>query len=348
MVQIVDTYMARFIHVTEHYARQVPNERGSYVRVPEPLTREVVTAHLTGALSIGLYLLDAADRCAYGVLDHDGYQLRRDAQGAVQRRSEDGVAVLQEVRSRLAQEGIDTALESSRRGAHLWVFAAAPVPAADMRALMAWAAGGPGIELYPKQDRRGDGVGSNIRAPLGVHLASRQRYGFLDAQGELVAPTLGGQMEYLADVRTVDVAREVAQRPALRVAWAAREACDGPTVRPAAPGPPERAGTPSAKDGSAIRAWLEAVRCDEVVRAYVTLDRRGVGHCPWPEHHAHGDRAASFQVLSRAQRWICYATGETGNAFDFVCRMETMMPKVALAYCLERWPAHSREGHGRG
>jgi hypothetical protein len=204
------------------------------------------------------------------------------------------------------------------------------------------------MELYPKQVRRGDGAGSNIRAPLGVHLASGQRYGFLDAQGELVAPTLGGQMEYLAAVRAVDVAREMAQRPALRLALAAREAWDGPTVSSVDLGPPERAGVPSSKDGSAIRAWVEAVRCEEVVRAYVALDRRGVGHCPWPEHHAHGDRSASFQVLSRAQRWICYATGESGNAFDFVCRMETMTPKVALAYCLDRWPVNGREGPGRG
>jgi DNA primase len=92
---------------------------------------------------------------------------------------------------------------------------------------------------------------------------------------------------------------------------------------------------------------VEAVGCEEVVRAYVALDRRGVGHCPWPEHHAHGDRSASFQVLGRAQRWICYATGETGNAFDFVCRMEALTPRAALAYCQERWPVRARDGPSR-
>ena len=83
--------------------------------------------------------------------------------------------------------------------------------------------------------------------------------------------------------------------------------------------------------------------CLVVVGAYVRLDRRGVGHCPWPEHHAHEDRAPSFQVLSRAQRWTCYATGESGNAFDFVCRMEGLRPKEALAYCREHWPADTRD-----
>jgi DNA primase len=79
----------------------------------------------------------------------------------------------------------------------------------------------------------------------------------------------------------------------------------------------------------------------------VALDRRGVGHCPWPEHHAHRDRAPSFQVLGRAQRWTCYATGESGNAFDFVCRMEHLTPREALAFCRERWPVRAREGHSR-
>ncbi len=343
----LDAYMARFIYVQEHYARQLANERGSYMRISEPLTRAVAQAHLVGEMSIGLYLLDAQDRCAYGVLDHDGYRPWRDSQGQVQRIAEDGVAVLHEVRRRLAEQGIDAALESSRRGAHLWVFAATPVAARDMRALLHWAAGEQAIELYPKQARRGAGVGSQIRAPLGVHRASGARYGFLDAQGQLVAPTLAGQIDYLASIRAVDVPHEVARRPGLRAAFAAHEAGGGNGPGPTDPGHAGRVRLGGAQDHSAIRAWVDGVRCEDVVRAYVALDRRGVGHCPWPEHHAHRDRDASFQVLRRAQRWTCYATGETGNAFDFVCRMEQMTPKEALAYCRDRWPVRPREGHSR-
>jgi hypothetical protein len=347
MSTTLDAYLARFMHVTEHYAQQVANERGSYVRIARPLTREVVQAHLRGELSIGLYLLDAQDRCAYGVLDHDGYRAWWDGQGQLQRTAEDGVAVLQEVRTQLARQGIDAAVEQSRRGAHLWVFATAPVAARDMRALLHWAAGERAMELYPKQDRRGTGVGSQIRAPLGVHLASGRRYGFLDPQGRLVAPTLAGQVEYLASVRATDVRQEVDRRPTLREDLARLDA--GGRLGTDQPPLPRAVQLQAAalRERSAIRSWVEGVRCEEVVGAYVALDRRGVGHCPWPAHHAHQDRAASFQVLSRAQRWTCYATGESGNAFDFICRMEHLTPKEALAFCREHWPVHTREGHSR-
>lgn len=339
----LDAYMARFVHVTEHYGRQLADERGSYVLITRPLTREVVQAHLRGEMSIGLYLLDARDRCAYGVLDHDGYRAWWDGRGQLQRTAEDGVAVLQEVRARLAREGIEAAVEQSRRGAHLWVFAAEPVAARDMRALLHWAAGERPMELYPKQDSRGAGVGSQIRAPLGIHLASGERYGFLDPQGRLVAPTLAGQVEYLAGVRMIDIAREVARRPGMHEELARQDAGGrGSTDQPGLSRAVQHQAA-ALRERSAIRNWVAGVRCEEVVGAYVALDRRGVGHCPWPEHHAHQDRAPSFQVLSRAQRWTCYATGESGNAFDFVCRMEGLMPKAALAFCRERWPAQMRD-----
>ncbi len=351
MVKMVEAYMDRFIHVREHYAQQLSHGRAGYVRIAEPLTRAIVQAHLDGDMSIGLYLLDSHDRCRYGVLDHDGYRLDRDADGHVLRVPEDGVRVLQGVRRRLAHQGLDSAVESSRRGAHLWVFAAEPVPARDMRALLLWAADGRPMEIYPKQDTRGSGVGSLIRAPLGVHLASGRRYGFLTAYDEPVVPTVKGHVAYLATIRSIDVHREIGARPQIRDAQASAEAGSSmmvaPTGHPTAPTPvPVSPG-----ERSVIRTWLEAVRCEDVVRAYIPLDWRGVGHCPWPAHHAHGDRAASFQVLTRVQRWKCYATEETGNAFDFVCRMENATPKDALAYCLDRWPLaqrqRPRDGRGR-
>ena len=351
MVTMVDAYMDRFIHVREHYAQQLAYGRAGYVRIAEPVTREIVQAHLDGEMSIGLYLLDSHDRCRYGVLDHDGYQLDRDTAGQVQRVPEDGVRVLQSVRRQLAQQGLDSAVESSRRGAHLWVFAAEPVPARDMRAFLLGAAEGRPMEIYPKQDTRGSGVGSLIRAPLGIHLASGQRYGFLTAYDDPVARTVKSHVAYLATIRPIDVRRVLAERPHVRDARAVGEAG---SPMSAAPGGHDAAVVPgpvSLGDRSVIRTWLEAVRCEDVVRAYIPLDGRGVGHCPWPEHHAHGDRAASFQVLTRVQRWKCYATEETGNAFDFVCRMENATPKDALAYCLDRWPLaqrqRQRDGRGR-
>lgn len=347
MMDAVELYWRRFCYVTEHYARQLPRGRG-YLRVDAPLTRDVVHAHLAGDLTLSLYLLDANDRCAFGILDHDNYRTWTDAQGKVHHAPEDGLRLLQGVRERLAQHGIEAALETSRRGAHLWVFAAEPVPAREMRALLHWAADGHNLEMYPKQDHRGTGVGSNIRAPLGVHQASGERYPFVGENGRPVAHTMGGQIAYLAQVHDVDVARTV-DRLGLR-SLTERDAGVDQVSSNVQFMPTHYLSLSHPWQRSAIKTWIDAVRCEDIVGAYIPLDARGVGHCPWPEHHKNGDRHASFQVLTRANRWRCWATNETGNAFDFVCKMENLDPKEALAYCQRRWPIPEleRERAGRG
>src|SRR5947209_9699129 len=113
------------------------------------------------------------------------------------------------MRARLAQHGIEAALETSRRGAHLWVFAAEPVTAREVRSLLQWAATGHDLEMYPKQDHRGTGVGSNIRAPLGVHRVSGERYPFIDERGRPEAQTMGSQIAYIAQLQPADVRHEV-------------------------------------------------------------------------------------------------------------------------------------------
>ncbi len=62
-----------------------------------------------------------------------------------------------------------------------------------------------------------------------------------------------------------------------------------------------------------------------MVQSYgIPLSRSGAGHCPWPERHVNGDRDASFSATERG--WRCWATGESGNAYDFVARMEGYDP----------------------
>jgi len=337
-VRIEDRYDRIFGHVRDTYAVQLPGGH-NYARENAPLTPMVLRRHLLGELSIGLYLLDGQDHARYGVLDHDGERILRDADGRplkdrdgqVRRVPEDGLDLLQRARTHLALQGIEAAVERSRRGAHLWLFAREAVPACEMRALLLLATGGADMELYPKQDSRGRGVGSLIRAPLGVHLASGQRYGFVNADGEPVARTMSGQLTYLERLEPVNVSRELERRPYLRQ----RLQDLGPVVVTRRPNTQPSTGSMT----SPIRAWVASVHIEDIVRCYTPISHRGVGHCPWPEHHKNGDAHPSFAVSARSGRWYCYTAGLSGDAFDFVARMEGhASPRETLAYVSERWP----------
>ncbi len=336
-MRIEDRYDRIFGHVRDTYAMQLPGGH-NYARENAPLTPMVLRRHLLGELSIGLYLLDGQDHARYGVLDHDGERILRDADGRplkdrdgqVRRVPEDGLDLLQRARAHLALQGIEAAVERSRRGAHLWLFTREAVPACEMRALLLLATGGADMELYPKQDSRGRGVGSLIRAPLGVHLANGQRYGFVDADGAPVARTMSGQLTYLERLEPVNVSRELERRPYLRQRL---QGLGRPTTR--GPYPCSVAGSIS----SPIRRWVASVRIEDIVRSYIPISHRGVGHCPWPEHHKNGDAHPSFAVSPRTGRWYCYTAGLGGDAFDFVGRMEGhASARETLTYVRERWP----------
>ena len=93
----------------------------------------------------------------------------------------------------LKQDGVQAALEQSRRGGHLWIFGAEPLLASECRIYvynLALRLGVPvkggglkeGIEVFPRQDRLdGAEYGNAIRAPLGVHRRTERRYWFYEA-----------------------------------------------------------------------------------------------------------------------------------------------------------------------
>jgi hypothetical protein len=50
------------------------------------------------------------------------------------------------------------------------------------------------------------------------------------------------------------------------------------------------------------------------------LNGRGLGSCPFKEHHAHGDVRPSFQVFGGDNpHWYCYTWGRAGDLFEFLC-----------------------------
>jgi DNA primase len=82
--------------------------------------------------------------------------------------------------------------------------------------------------------------------------------------------------------------------------------------------------------GGNIRAWCRAQDIVEVIGRFVALDHRGVGSCPFKEHHHRGDLRPSFQVFGgNDPHWYCYTWGCAGDLFDFVCLYYQITPQEA-------------------
>ena len=109
----------------------------------------------------------------------------------------DSLKHLCELQWELQQQRVESALEQSRRGAHLWIFAEQPLLARECRLLISGLArklGIPvkgtgtaeGIEIFPKHDELKDGdFGNAIRGPLGIHRAIDARFWFYGADYNL-------------------------------------------------------------------------------------------------------------------------------------------------------------------
>ncbi len=182
-------------------ARPLPNGSVPYylardwqTKKPKPLDADVVRMHLNGDITINLYAINPeTQRSKWVAIDAD-------FDGAVE--------ALFQLQWELKQDGVEAALEQSRRGGHLWIFADAPLLASECRIYiynLALRLGVPvkggglndGIEVFPRQDRIEDGeYGNAIRAPLGVHRKTNQRYWFYEA-----ALTPEAQLDYLDSLK---------------------------------------------------------------------------------------------------------------------------------------------------
>ena len=165
-----------------------------------PLTPRDIQRHLAGEITLGIYAINPrTQRVKWMAIDADYRRALED---------------LLRLQFELGRNGIQAALEQSRRGGHLWIFFDEPVLAKHARVYIRHLANqlsvevktsgaGDGIELFPKQDSVGDGqFGNAIRGPLGVHRAADRRYWFYGAAYELEA-----QMTYLRTLRRVTEGR---------------------------------------------------------------------------------------------------------------------------------------------
>jgi hypothetical protein len=164
--------------------------RDRLTKAPKLLNADVVRMHLNGDLTINLFAINPeTQRSKWIAVDAD-------FDGAMQS--------LIEFQQELKHDGVEAALEQSRRGGHLWIFGAGPLLASELRIYiynLALRLGVPvkcgglkdGIEVFPRQDRLADGeYGNALRAPLGVHRKTISRYWFRAA-----APRPEAQLAYL-------------------------------------------------------------------------------------------------------------------------------------------------------
>jgi len=277
----VETLAGTFIQRWDRYPRQ--GDDGAYFTVDKPLTRRHLFAHLRGDMTLGAYILDAESRGRFLVLDADDEPDRR------------RLAALAQV---LEKIGCPSYVEASRRGGHLWLFFAEPLPGAEIRGFgkglqsyfhLA------GIELFPKQDRLQSGPGSLVRLPFGIHRKSGRRYGFYTPRGEPLAPTLRQQLMVLSAPETVPE-----RLFDLYAGYASAQ-------------PPEPVFEAVDAPGERVSDRIKgAIGCAEFIGGYVELDPRGRGRCPF-----HDDQVASFSVNREENYWHCFAGCGAGSIIDF-------------------------------
>ena len=173
-----------------YYYRPKDRESGG----PLLLTDKTIADHLDGKITIGLYAINPQNqRCKWVAIDAD-YSTAMDD--------------LIKLQYQLTQDGVESALEMSKRGGHLWIFLALPLLARKCRIYiydLAQKLGVPvkgsglaeGIEVFPKHDEIQEGAfGNALRGPLGIHRGAKRRFWFYGADY-----TLDAQLEFLTRLR---------------------------------------------------------------------------------------------------------------------------------------------------
>ena len=277
----------------------VQRDDGRYVRVSERLTYALLREHLAGRLTLGTYVIDEQGMCRFAVFDDD---------------RADGLARLAEVQARLRADRVPAYLEVSRRGGHLWVWLARPVRASEVRWwLRPYVQAS--VEFYPRQDES-DGLGSLIRLPLGVHRLTGERYPFVawrDGGAVALASSVAGMVAVLGGVERWHV--PASDAPPKRRTGSPRTLPHPSLSSPVAP----RWSFPY----TSIAQWCAVQDPYTLIGRYVALDSRGMGCCPFGEHHRAGcDRHPSFRVYQPRSPggscWFCYTWGQGGTVFDFL------------------------------
>ncbi|MDH3943345.1 MAG: CHC2 zinc finger domain-containing protein [Anaerolineae bacterium] len=288
----------RFFQRWDLYAQQLDN--GRYLCIHESLTTERLIAHLQGEITLGTYILNTRDEARFMVFDAD------DAHGF------NRLAYLAE---RLANEEIPSYLEASRRGGHLWLFFRHTIPGKQAREI------GLGIqskhnieqmEVFPKQYQLGDGPGSLIRLPFGIHRSSGERYPFYDFFRKSLGNSVTQQILYLQHIKYVS--------PQTLEKYT--------SLIPTVPEREARIELPSKIDSLADRVKA-SVNAIDFLSNYIELtptSSGAVGLCP-----LHDDHNPSLGVNETGNYWHCFAGCGGGSIIEFWMKWRGLDFRAALS-----------------
>jgi len=281
-----------FIPRWDGYPMQMAD--GAYIQVKNPLTIHHVMKHLTHTqyglkpLTLGAYALDSDHNAKWLCLDADG-----DAQW-------DKLIQLAQMQY---NEGTIPYLEPSRRGGHLWLFTpllSGAVIRQFAKNLLTWGdiAGDKLIEIYPKQDKLKEGMGSLVRLPLGVHRKTGKVYHFVDVAGNPLAPTIRDQIKLLSNPECVPEAfiQEIVH-------------IEEEAPIQASPTFEKRVMVSHLPLSESLKSTISVL---DFVCKYVSLDAHGRGLCPF-----HEDNIQSFAVNDAGNYWHCFAGCGGGSIIDF-------------------------------
>lgn len=193
--EMARTYFELFVNRTAYTLQSSrPNSSGKYYyyrpKGEKRLTHDIILKHLNGEITVALYAINPkTQRSKWVAIDADYEKALED---------------LVKMQITIRQDGIESALERSRRGAHLWFFPATPVLAKDCRLYVynlarrievpiKVAGNTDGIEVFPRQDKlNANEFGNAIRGPLGIHRGAGRRFWFFGAH-----QNPGAQLDYL-------------------------------------------------------------------------------------------------------------------------------------------------------
>jgi len=279
-----DILAERFVQRWDHYAIQL--EDGRYVCNHRALNTGHIYSHLRGEITLGIYVLNKDSQTRFTAVDAD---------------SEKTWKQLIALAKSLSSEKIPAYLENSRRGGHLWFFFSRPIAGKSARYFannILHTHQIKDVEVFPKQDEIGNGLGSLIRLPFGVHRRTGRRYGFYGSDYKPLAISLREQIYAL-------------QRPE----FVSRRGIDAHTTHIANMIPevaPEQLQDSSGLISEKIKAHISVL---EFVSQYVdmrTTSTGAIGHCPF-----HDDENPSFGINDQENYWHCFAGCGGGSVIDF-------------------------------
>jgi hypothetical protein len=274
----------RFIQRWDAFPQQL--EDGRYICRHEQLTAEHLYDHLKGEITLGTYLLNKENKARFIVFDSD---------------QENGWDELLKTGEKLEKANIPSYLEKSRRGGHLWIFLEHPTDGGIVRKFantIMEAYHIKGCELFPKQAKVEDGLGSLVRLPFGIHRLTGKRYGFYYPNGELLGNTITQQISALQSIRLLSVDQlKQSNHLASSVEIQNHDPISYHEKSPLS---------------EKIKSQITAL---DFISRYVELKPTAsgaIGRCPF-----HDDHHPSFGVNVEKNYWHCFAGCGGGSIIDF-------------------------------